>query len=129
MVKPTREFFYGLVLFAVIAVIYAYAGYMSYTPRLTMFGSLLMVIVGSMMVFFGFWGSDYAFSTSLGELNQCKQTGKVKGKKGKVFVPFMGNYTPTEWWNLNWGITTLGTLVLAVGMFLLGTVLGPMLVI
>ena len=108
--------FIGLV---VVAGVYALAGILIGT-QIALFFSLFLVILGAIMVFLGFWGSDYAFSTSLGESNQETQKGKFKGEKGKVFVPFMKNYTPSEWWNLNWFITGLGALLLALGSFMLG---------
>jgi hypothetical protein len=67
--------------------------------------SILSMVVGGFMIGFGFWGSDYAYSVRIGEVDQSNQR---NGLKGMVYVPFMRNYTPTEWWNLNWLITFLG---------------------
>jgi hypothetical protein len=48
----------------------------------------------------------------------------VKGEVGKVYVPFMGNYTPVEWWNLNWFMVASGAFCLAIGTYLIGLLLG-----
>ena len=83
-----------------------------------------LLLMGGFLLAFGFWGADYAFSVKLGELDQSKQGGKVKGEAGKVYVPFVGNYTPVEWWNLNWFIVAAGAFCLAFGAYLIGLVLG-----
>jgi len=83
-----------------------------------------MTMLGGFLVGFGFWGADYAFSVKLGELNQSKQEGVVKGEAGKVYVPFLGNYTPVEWWNLNWFFVAVGAFCLAFGTYLLGFLMG-----
>ena len=83
-----------------------------------------MVMIGGFLLAFGFWGADYAFSVKLGELDQSKQDGVVKGEPGKVYVPFMGNYTPVEWWNMNWFFVTIGAFSLAFGAYLLGFIIG-----
>jgi len=84
----------------------------------------LLLLAGGFLLAFGFWGADYAFSVRIGELNQSGQDGKVKGEAGKVYVPFLGNYTPVEWWNLNWFLVTLGALCMAFGALLMGLLLG-----
>jgi hypothetical protein len=84
----------------------------------------LLLLTGGFLLAFGFWGADYAFSVRIGELNQSGQEGRVKGEAGKVYVPFLGNYTPVEWWNLNWFFVTMGALCMAVGALLMGLVLG-----
>lgn len=83
-----------------------------------------LLSIGGFLVAFGFWGSDYAFSVAIGELDQSKQDGKVKGQAGKVHVPFMRNYSPTEWWNLNWFMTSIGVFCLAFGAYFIGLLLG-----
>lgn len=85
-----------------------------------------MTSVGGFLIAFGFWGADYAFSVKLGELDQSNQLGKVKGESGKVYVPFMRNYTPTEWWNLNWFLTMLGAFCLAFGTYFIGMLMGSL---
>ncbi len=83
-----------------------------------------LLSIGGFLIAFGFWGSDYAFSVAIGELDQSKQEGKVRGQRGKVHVPFMRNYTPTEWWNLNWFLTTVGVFCLVFGAYFVGLLLG-----
>ena len=72
---------------------------------------------------FGFWGADYAFSVGTGETDQSKQDGTVKGKRGKVYVPFIRNFSPTEWWNLNWLFTTISIFCLIFGGYFIGLIL------
>jgi hypothetical protein len=84
----------------------------------------VLLPVGGFLLAFGFWGADYAFSVKIGELNQSRQDGKIKGESGKVYVPFMGNYTPVEWWNLNWFFVTVGALCMAFGALLVGFLVG-----
>ena len=83
-----------------------------------------LVMLGGFLLAFGFWGADYAFSVKLGELDQSRQNGVIRGEEGKVYVPFLGNYTPVEWWNLNWFFVTLGAFFLAFGTYLLGFLMG-----
>ena len=116
------EFFIAFLGLVVIALLYSIASFLAYTP-MAIFLSLFLLILGTGMIFMGFWGADYAFSLALKELDQSKQRGKIKGEKNKVFVPFMRDYTPTEWWNLNWFITALGAVLLGLGMFMLGILL------
>jgi hypothetical protein len=85
---------------------------------------MFLLLVGGFLLAFGFWGADYAFSVKIGELNQSGQDGAVKGEAGKVYVPFLGNYTPVEWWNLNWFFVTLGAMCIALGALLMGLLLG-----
>lgn len=83
-----------------------------------------LLMFGSFMVAFGFWGADYAFSVRIGELDQSKQTGKFEGEVGKVFVPFVRNYTPVEWWNLNWFIVAVGVVCVGFGAYYVGILFG-----
>ena len=86
--------------------------------------SAFSLMLGGSLIFLGFWGSDYAFSIALNELNQSKRRGKVKGRKGEVYVPFMKSYTATEWWNINWFVTSLGAFLIALGALTLGLYIG-----
>lgn len=95
-----------------------------HTVRLTGLSGVGLLGVGAFLVAFGFWGADYAFSTAIGEIDQSAQSGKFKGERGKVYVPFMANYTPVEWWNLNWFLITIGVFCLLFGAYFLGTVVG-----
>jgi hypothetical protein len=83
-----------------------------------------LLIVGGFLVSFGFWGADYAFSVRLGELDQSKQDGRVKGEQGKVYVPFARNYSPVEWWNINWFIVAMGVVCIGFGAYYIGFLLG-----
>ena len=92
--------------------------------RFQLFSSVFAIILGASLVFLGFWGSDFAFAMAYGHLDQSKEKGKLRGKKKKVYVPFMRNYTPLEWWNLNWFVTFMGVFLIAIGTLVLGIVLG-----
>ena len=115
------ELAYASVLLLGLAVIAALLWRDEYAQAVE--GTMLL-LVGGFLLAFGFWGADYAFSVKIGELNQSGQDGKVKGEAGKVYVPFMGNYTPVEWWNLNWFFVTVGALCMAFGALLIGLLLG-----
>jgi ABC-type antimicrobial peptide transport system permease subunit len=86
--------------------------------------SVLSILIGSALVIIGFWGADFAFAMASKQLNQEKIKGKIKGQKEKVYVPFMKNYTPLEWWNLNWFITFFGVILISLGSLVLGIVFG-----
>ena len=86
--------------------------------------SVMSIVIGSALVILGFWGSDFAFAEVSGQLHQERIKGKFTGRKNKVYVPFMKNYTPLEWWNLNWFITAAGVILVAMGCLVLGIVLG-----
>jgi hypothetical protein len=107
---------------AVLGFLFALSAFLINT-RLAVFMSLFAIIVGSSMTFFGFWGADFAFAVALGQLDQSGEEGKVKGVKGAVYVPFMKNYTPLEWWNLNWVVVAIGSAMLALGCFIMGLLL------
>ena len=88
---------------------------------------LLSSLLGAFLIPFGFWGADFAFDA-------------VRRGEKYVYVPFLGrkheegteakpdprgrNYTPLEWWNLNWLIVTIGVSLLILGLFVIGYVLG-----
>jgi hypothetical protein len=118
-----REFAlaYASVLALVVAVVATLIWRDPYSQGIEGTGLLL---VGGFLLAFGFWGADYAFSVGIGELDQSNQDGKVKGEAGKVYVPFLGNYTPVEWWNLNWFFVAVGAFCLAFGAYVLGLLLG-----
>ena len=106
-----------------IILLYAIA---SFTKNLMLqiFLSVLSIVIGSALVVFGFWGADFAFAVAFGQLHQEKIKGKFKGKKGEVYVPFMRDYTPLEWWNLNWFMTFLGVVLVILGSLVLGIIFG-----
>ncbi len=121
-----REFIlaYATSVFLVIGIV---TTLLIQTVQLTALVGIGLLSLGAFLVPFGFWGADYAFSTAIGELDQSGQTGKVKkGERGKVYVPFMANYTPVEWWNLNWFLITIGVFCIIFGAFFLGTIVGKL---
>lgn len=116
MTEMKRE--YGTLVLAVVLVLllYAVSSFFAWSP-LAVWTALLSILSGGFLMAFGFWGADYAMSVALGELDQSKQP---NGKIGKVYVPFLRNYTPTEWWNLNWLIVTLGVILACSGFLIVG---------
>lgn len=118
-----REFKYSLILIVfVLSIIIIFA--FTNSVKLQVIGSLFSIILGSSLVMFGFWGADFAFGIANGDIKQQREKGIIKGTRKKVYVPFMRNYTPLEWWNLNWLITFIGCLLIAIGMFIMGIVFG-----
>jgi hypothetical protein len=96
---------------AVILVTYAYAFYTLnnfFAIIIGVFSSLL----GAFMIPFGFWGADFAFGVAIGHIHQ--------NDENKVYVPFLRNYTPLEWWNLNWFIVGVGSALMSLGTFVVG---------
>jgi hypothetical protein len=98
----------GLVI---VIVTYAFAFYNADTPFAIVIG-LFSSMLGAFMVAFGFWGADFAFGVAIGHIKQTDD--------GKVYVPFLRNYTPLEWWNLSWFIVTVGVALLTLGTFVVG---------
>ena len=121
--KFQKEYNYCFIGAIIIFAVYILFAFIT-DVRLQLMTSVFSIIVGSGMVILGFWGSDFAFAMAIGHLDQSMEKGKVKGKKKKVYVPFVKNYTPLEWWNLNWFITFMGVFLVALGTFVLGIVLG-----
>ena len=110
---------------SVIIIIFLYTIFaFTLNIELQLLLSVLSIVIGSTLVVLGFWGADFAFAVVSGQLHQEKIKGKIKGEKGKVYVPFMNNYTPLEWWNLNWFITFVGVILVALGSLILGIVFG-----
>jgi len=104
----TIEFIACAIAALVIAVFYFIsAGIKSRTHMLHT--GLISTIVGAMMIFLGWWGSDAAFCSLL-------------GGNETVYVAFMRTYTVLEWWNINWFITTIGTVLLSLGTLIIGRV-------
>jgi hypothetical protein len=117
--KFQKEFGY---CFFGLFVLFAFFIISSFLNNLTLrlFVSVFNVILGSSMIVLGFWGSDFAFAMAAKQLNQSGVKGRFSGKKSEVYVPFMKNYTPLEWWNINWFITLVGATILAFGTLGLG---------
>lgn len=121
--KFQKEFDYCFIAAVVIVLLYSVFAF-TLNVMLQILLSVMSIIIGSFLVVLGLWGADFAFTKACGQLHQEKMRGEFKGKKGNVYVPFMKNYTPLEWWNLNWFITLLGTFLLSMGMLVLGIVFG-----
>jgi hypothetical protein len=119
-----KEFILAYISAAVLLIGIISATVLIHTVQLTALTGIGLLALGTFLVAFGFWGADYAFSTAIGELDQSKQNGKVKGERGKVYVPFMANYTPVEWWNLNWFLVTVGVFCAIFGAYFIGSVIG-----
>ena len=123
MINMHKEYnycFIGIIIVFLIYVVFAFTN----DVKFQVFSSVFAIILGSSLVFLGFWGADFAFALASEHLDQSKIKGKFRGKKKKVYVPFMKNYTPLEWWNLNWFVTFMGVFLIAVGTLVLGIVLG-----
>jgi len=103
-----REFSICFVSLAVVASAFWFAAFIN-DLRLLMFLSFGNIILGTSMVFLGFWGADFAFDA-------------VRRGERFVHVPFMKDYEPLDWWNLNWFITAMGCALLALGSLMLGIV-------
>jgi len=121
--KFQREFNYCFIVAIFVVLLYSIFA-LTLNLMLQVILSVTSIVVGSALVVLGFWGADFAFAVVAGQLHQEKVKGEFKGKKGEVYVPFMKNYTPLEWWNLNWFITFLGVFLLSLGTLTLGIVLG-----
>jgi hypothetical protein len=121
--KFQKEYNYCLLGALVVLLVYILFS-LTISVRLQLFISLFTILLGGSMVVLGFWGSDFAFAESCGQLHQEKVVGKFKGQMKKVYVPFMKNYTPIEWWNLNWFVTFMGVFLVALGSLVLGIVAG-----
>jgi hypothetical protein len=104
---------YILCVLGLVTVIlaYAFAFYNADMPFAIVIG-LFSSMLGAFMVPFGFWGADFAFGVAIGHIKQTDDN--------KVYVPFIRNYTPLEWWNLNWFIVSVGIAMLALGTFVVG---------
>jgi hypothetical protein len=128
MRKPGLTFEYLLSVVLVCLVIGLY--FVAFLTLGTLSGfiiGLFSSLLGAFLVPFGFWGADFAFDA-------------VRRGEKYVYVPFLGrtrekgteaapdlrgrNYTPLEWWNLNWLIVTLGVALLCAGLFAIGYTVG-----
>ena len=77
-------------------------------------------MIGFFLIPFGFWGADFAFGVVYGHIDQSHEKGKINGVKNHVYVPFIKNYTPLEWWNISWFITVIGVVLAILSSFVLG---------
>jgi hypothetical protein len=106
-----KEYLLCVLALPVIIVTYAFAFYNADMPFAIMIG-VFSSMLGAFMVPFGFWGADFAFGVAIGHIKQTDDD--------KVYVPFIRNYTPLEWWNLNWFIVSIGVAILSLGTFVAG---------
>jgi ABC-type antimicrobial peptide transport system permease subunit len=121
--KFQKEYYYCFIGIIAIFVVYLLPSFVN-TTMLHLMVSIFSILLGGSMVILGFWGADFAFAMALKELDQSNEKGEVRGKKKRIYVPFMRNYTPLEWWNINWFMTLMGVLLVALGSVLLGIVAG-----
>jgi len=117
-IRNGHEYLLALVVLGIVIATYAIAFH-----EMNGFFSLLVGIfsslLGAFMIPFGFWGADFAFGVVIGHVKQTNDS--------RVHVPFLRNYTPLEWWNINWFIVSVGVGFLAIGMFATGYSLWPLL--
>ncbi len=127
--KQPLVFEYVLAIGLVAGVLALYViAFVTINSFLALLVALFSSLLGAFLVPFGFWGADFAFDA-------------LRRNEKFVYVPFLGrknegmdakpdargrNYTPLEWWNLNWFFITLGVGLLAIGLFVTGYVIGKM---
>lgn len=126
--KQTLVFEYILALGLVAGVLALYIfAFVTINGFFALLVALFSSLLGAFLVPFGFWGADFAFDA-------------VRRNEKFVYVPFLGrkneegtdakpdargrNYTPLEWWNLNWFFIVLGVGLLAIGLFVMGYLIG-----
>jgi hypothetical protein len=119
----TTEYLLAISACGLVAALYVAAWLASPDHLLLFLVALFSSLLGAFLVPFGFWGADFAFDAAR------------RGEK-YVYVPFLGrdgdkgtdsnpdgrgrNYTPLEWWNLNWFVITIGVAMLLLGVFVMG---------
>jgi hypothetical protein len=122
----TFEYVLSVALVALVVVLYALA-FSTLNYFFSFIVAIFSSILGAFLIPFGFWGADFAFDA-------------VRRGESHVYVPFLGrkheegtekkpdsrgrNYTPLEWWNLNWLAVSLGIGFLILGLFVIGYSLG-----
>jgi hypothetical protein len=120
MHKEYNYCFIGIIIILLVYILFVFTN----DVKLQIVSSIFAIILGSSLVILGFWGADFAFALASGHLDQSREKGKFRGQNKKVYVPFMRNYTPLEWWNLNWFITFMGVFLIVVGTLVLGIIFG-----
>jgi len=106
-----REYLLCVLILVVVLATYAFAFY-NLNMRFALLVGVFSSILGSFMIPFGFWGADFAFGVAIGHVKQTDED--------SVLVPFIRNYTPLEWWNLNWFIVSIGAAMLCPGTLVFG---------
>ncbi len=115
---------FGFILILVFIVILFFFTLSNLNWKLALIIALFSGMVGCILVPFGFWGADFAFGLAIGHIDQSKERGKIGGVKNKVYVPFIKNYTPLEWWNISWFITIVGLILTILSALVFGYSLG-----
>ncbi len=117
------EIFGFLIALIFVVILFAFA-----VQSLNWFLALIIAMISGMagcfLIPFGFWGADFAFGVVIGHIDQSKEKGKINGIRNKVYVPFLRNYTPLEWWNISWFITVVGLILSILSAFVFGYALG-----
>ena len=124
--RLTFEYVLSVGLVVLVIALYAIA-FATLNSFFALIIGILSSLLGAFLVPFGFWGADFAFDA-------------VRRGEKYVYVPFLArkreegteakpdlrgrNYTPLEWWNLNWLAITIGVSFLVLGLFVIGYVVG-----
>jgi len=124
--RLTFEYVLSVGLVVLVIALYAIA-FATLNSFFALIIGILSSLLGAFLVPFGFWGADFAFDA-------------VRRGEKYVYVPFLArkreegteakpdlrgrNYTPLEWWNLNWLAVTIGVSFLVLGLFVVGYVVG-----
>lgn len=120
--KLTLEYLLAIGLSVFVVALYVIAWVVS-TDHLFLFVvALFSSLLGAFLIPFGFWGADFAFDASLrGDEHVYVPFLARTGEKGTEANPDGRgrNYTPLEWWNLNWFVITLGVALLLLGIFVM----------
>ena len=108
-----------LLILIFVVILFSYAIY-TINWQFSLIIAFFSGIVGGFLIPFGFWGADFAFGIAIEHIDQSKEGGKVRGLKNMVYVPFLRNYTPLEWWNISWFITVIGLVLAIISSFMFG---------
>ncbi|WP_455368121.1 hypothetical protein [[Eubacterium] cellulosolvens] len=109
-------FFLILVIVIILFSITIYSLNWGFALIIAVFSGML----GFFLIPFGFWGADFAFGVAYGHVDQSNERGHINGLKNFVYVPFIKNYTPLEWWNISWFIVVIGLILSTLSTFVLG---------
>jgi hypothetical protein len=119
----TFEYLLAIALSVFVATLYLIAWVASSNHVLVFLVALFSSFLGAFLIPFGFWGADFAFDAARrGEeyvyvpfLARAKEKGTGANPDGRG-----RNYTPLEWWNLNWFVITIGVAFISLGVFVIG---------
>lgn len=118
----TVEYLLSVTLAVFVVALYVVA-WLSLDSLMMLLVALFSSLLGAFLIPFGFWGADFAFDAARrGEdfvyvpfLARRRETGTKANPDGRG-----RNYTPLEWWNLNWFVITIGVAILLLGVFIIG---------